>query len=154
MRVPYSSYLYDIDGEYRRKVTAAFWREQTYIEGVEEAPIYTPLIDSAKFDIDGDGIEEECVLRAGPTSGLFTFIVSASEDGELEYFNTFHSVACGLCFEKNEKGQTMLVGRHGDYTRYMMLSVEDGNIVIASDEQDIAYWGEQGIDSPYAWWDS
>ena len=44
----------------------------------------------------------------------------------------------------------MLVGKVGDKTRYMGMDVSDGNIVISSDEQDIFYWGEQGLNSPYA----
>ena len=44
----------------------------------------------------------------------------------------------------------MLVGKVGDKTRYMGMDVSDGNIVISSDEQDISYWGEQGLNSPYA----
>ena len=97
------------------------------------------------FDIDGDGKDEQCTLSAGPTSGLFTFIFSVSENGNLECFNIFNSAAMNLHFEKNAEGVMMLVGKVGDKTRYMGMDVSDGNIVISSDEQDISYWGEQGL---------
>ena len=111
---------------------------------------YGPVIDTATFDIDGDGKDEQCTLNCGPTSGLFTFIFSVTENGELEYFNIFNSPSLKLGFEKNAEGQVMLVGKVGEQTRYMGMDVDNGNIVISSDEQDISYWGEQGINSPYA----
>ncbi len=89
-------------------------------------------------------------MSAGPTSGLFTFIFSVSENGNLEYFNIFNSAAMNLHFEKNAEGIMILVGKVGNKTRYMGMDVNDGNIVISSDEQDISYWGEQGLNSPYA----
>lgn len=108
------------------------------------------LIDSATFDLDGDGVAEQCALGYGPTSGLFTFTFSVTENGELEYFNIFNSPYLQLSFEKNAEGKMMLIGKSGEQTRYMGMDVSDGNIVISSDEQDISYWGEQGITSPYA----
>ena len=46
-----------------------------------------------------------------------------------------------LEFETNTEGQTVLVGKEGGNTRYMTLGVENGNIVIYSDEQDIVRFG-------------
>lgn len=112
--------------------------------------LYTVVIDSADFDIDGDGIKEQCYLRYGPTSGLFTFIFSAAENGRLEYFNIFYSPYTDLSFEENKDGKMMLIGKNKDVNCYMGIDVSDGNIVISSDEQDVYYWGEQGLNSPYA----
>ena len=33
---------------------------------------------------------------------------------------------------------------------YLTMAIDDGNIVIYSDTQDVLYWGEQGLDSPFA----
>lgn len=111
---------------------------------------YSTVIDTANFDIDGDGKEEQSSLSAGPTSGLFTFIFSVSENGNLEYFNIFNSPYTELQFEKNAEGRMMLFGKSGEKTCYMGIDISDGNIVLSSDEQEVSYWGEQGLNSPYA----
>ena len=143
---PLSSYYYQIDDTYRTNIEKLFWSTVPYVDSHQ----YSPIIDTATFDIDGDGKDEQCTLSAGPTSGLFTFIFSVSENGNLECFNIFNSAAMNLHFEKNAEGVMMLVGKVGDKTRYMGMDVSDGNVVISSDEQDISYWGEQGLSSPYA----
>ena len=110
-------------------------------------------IDEATFDIDNDGKEEYCVLHYGPTSGLFSFSFSAIEDGVLEYFNIFTCPWTDLSFSTTAEGKTVLVGRGGDYEGEQLLSLDlddNGNIVIFSNSQDVFYWGEQGILSPYA----
>ena len=111
---------------------------------------YSTVIDTANFDIDGDGKEEQSSLSAGPTSGLFTFIFSVSENGNLEYFNIFNSPYTELQFEKNAEGRMMLFGKSGEKTCYMGIDISDGKIVLSSDEQEVSYWGEQGLNSPYA----
>ncbi len=146
MYMPHSSYMYTIDDTYRKNITALFWSDFPIIQ----VSNYFGIIDTATFDIDGDGIEEHCELSYGPTSGLFTFTISASVNGQLKYFNIFNSPVLELSFEKNTEGQVMLIGKDSDYTRYMSMYVDNGNIVITSDEQDISYWGEQGVDSPFA----
>ena len=119
------------------------------IIGADESQ-YSTVIDTANFDIDGDGKEEQCALSVGPTSGLFTFIFSVSENGNLEYFNIFNSPYTELKFEKNAEGRMLLVGKSGEKTCYMGMDISDGNIVLSSDEQEVSYWGEQGLNSPYA----
>ncbi len=143
---PLSSYVYRIDAAYRAKIKEMFWATMPYADSSQ----YSPIIDTANFDIDGDGKEEQCALSAGPTSGLFTFIFSVSENGNLEYFNIFNSPYTELKFKKNAEGIMMLVGKSGEKVCYMGMDISDGNIVISSDEQEISYWGEQGLNSPYA----
>lgn len=46
---------------------------------------YSPIIDSIDFDIDSDGIQENCALSYGPTSGVFSFYFEVSENGREEY---------------------------------------------------------------------
>lgn len=147
IQMPHSSYAYTIDDAYRQRLNEFFWSGNSIVESSQ----YSLIIDTATFDIDGDGKEEQCLLRYGPTSGLFTFIFSASENGVLEYFNIFTSPYLVLSFERNSEGQIMLVGKGSDdHVFYMGIEVYDGNIIISSDDQDVFYWGEQGVDSPYA----
>lgn len=132
---------------YPAKVNAKSWSLSDDLRHMEYNEQW---LDTATFDIDGDGKEEQCTLSAGPTSGLFTFIFSVSENGNLEYFNIFNSPYTELQFEKNAEGIMMLVGKNDDKNCYMGMVISDGNIVISSDEQEISYWGEQGLNSPYA----
>ncbi len=106
----------------------------------------------AAFDIDGDDKEEECCIFPGPTSGIFTFTFCAYEDGVLEYFNIYESPFMQFRFEHNETGQTVLVGEGYDGTYYMTLGVDDGNVVIYTDEQEISWWNINiyGVDSDFA----
>ncbi len=111
------------------------------------------IIDVARFDIDGDGKDEACTLRHGPTSGLFTFTFSAYEDGELEYFNVFNSPWMKMHFERSISGEMMLVGEGYKKDYHIGLEVRDGNIVLLTDDDDNGgfwYYGEQGVDSPLA----
>lgn len=150
--MPISSYAYNIDDKYIRKINELFWGKEI----VYQMPTYEIVFDSVCFDIDGDGIKEDCSLGYGPTSGIYTFTFSVYENGKLEYFNIFASLGVSnIHFDTNENGQVLLCGtqfvnENEPYTRYMSLAILDGNVSIFSDEQDITYWGEQGIDSPFA----
>ncbi|MGN0518624.1 MAG: M56 family metallopeptidase, partial [Acutalibacteraceae bacterium] len=147
IQTPTSSYAYNIDNDYREKITKLFW--SSGFPPMDLTSI-SSTIDTAIFDIDGDGKDETCTLNYGPTSGLFTFTLAAYEDGELEYFNIFNSPCLDLSFTKSADGKTILCGKDGEHTRYMGIDVDNENIVISCDEEDISYWGEQGINSPYA----
>ncbi len=144
--MPHSSYAYEIDADYRAEVRRLFWDNLPHIEN----PIASRR-SYALFDIDGDQTVEECYISGGPTSGIFSFSIRVYEGGDLEYFNIF--VAYGyisLYFETNVDGETILVGKENDRTRYMTLGVDNGNVVILSDGDGIGYWSEgQGVDSPY-----
>ena len=150
--MPISSYTYNIDDKYIHKINELFWGKEI----VYQMPTYEIVFDSVSFDIDGDGIKEDCSLGYGPTSGIDTFTFSVYENGELEYFNIFASLGVSnIHFNTNENGQVQLCGtqfvnENEPYTRYMSLAILDENVSIFSDEQDISYWGEQGIDSPFA----
>ena len=112
-------------------------------------------IDKTTADIDGDGINEYCILGYGPTSGLFTVTFSAYENGHLEYFNIFNSDVSDIQFGADKDGKTVIKGQvFADYDNQAYatyeISIKDGNIVLGSGDSMIAYWGEQGLDSPYA----
>lgn len=134
--MPHSSYHYEVGQEYNEKLTELFWKGFSLIE-----PGYTAVIDSAKFDIDNDGIEEDCCISYGHTSGLFSFVFTVSENGETEYKNSFVSSVMKLKFEENQDGKMMLFGDDGENQRYMSMEIVDGNIVIYSDEQDVILMG-------------
>ena len=149
---PISSYAYNIDDEYRENLSKLFWSDFP----VMQLNSLGPIIDSAVFDIDGDGDEEKCTLNYGPTSGLFTFTLAAYNDGELEYFNIFNSPwLLDLSFAINAEGKTILCGKDGNpdgnQTRYIIdIDVDNENIILSCDEIDFCYWGDQGPNSTYA----
>lgn len=112
-------------------------------------------IDKTTADIDGDGTNEYCILGYGPTSGLFTVTFSAYENGKLEYFNIFNSNIDDIQFGADKDGKTVIKGQvfadfdNIAYATYE-ISIKDGNIVVGSGDSMMPYWGEQGLDSPYA----
>ena len=153
--MPHSSYHYVIDDAYREKLDDLFWSAFSFDAVFEAELLYYLSIDEATFDIDDDGKEEYCVLNHGPTSGLFTFTFSVFEDGTLEYFNIFQTQYTELRFgllalSSKKEGQTILIGEGLNGTCSLTPSVEQGNIVLRGDKQEFLYWGEQGIDSPFA----
>lgn len=112
-------------------------------------------IDKTYYDIDNDGIKEDCILGYGPTSGLFTVTFSAYENGKLEYFNIFNSPVSEIQFGADNKGDIVIKGKafsDFDNIGYAVyeISIKDGNIVLGSGDSMMAYWGEQGIDSEFA----
>ncbi len=60
---------------------AADTADGTEVTDIIENTEIDNTIATAVFDIDKDGKDETCVLRYGPTSGLFTFILSVRENG-------------------------------------------------------------------------
>ena len=50
--MPHSSYGYRIDDEYREKLNNLFWSVIPIVENTK----YSPIIDTATFDVDGDGV--------------------------------------------------------------------------------------------------
>lgn len=144
VQMPHSSYGYVIDEAYREKVEALFWGDDTQIPKAT----YDYIIDFMTFDIDGDGVEEHCTLGPGITSGLFTFTLSVTEKGEPEYYNVFSSPFYYLSFAKTTTGEVQLRGQTqgtDPQVHYFRFGVENGNITLSSDEQTVAYWGEQGF---------
>ncbi len=131
--MPHSSYAYTIDDAYKAKLNELFWSDA--------ATAYTAplsfIMDEGIFDIDGDGTDEHCFLSIGPTSGIFTFSITAYENGKPEYSNLFTCPHTTLRFAITEEGQGILVRKDTNEETYLTLSVEDGNIVIFSDTQDI-----------------
>ena len=101
------------------------------------------IIDSASFDIDGDGIIEDCKIVDGPTSGLFTAVITASVNGNIKYKNTFNLAWGNLSFGEIDGSPCIIRERSQDQepkTEYLPLSVQEGRIVI------------DGLDPTYEWY--
>lgn len=152
--MPYSSYYYEINVQYLREVEALFWQDASISLGDTSCEI----IDSSNgglsmyYDIDDDGVKEAVSLGPGPTSGLFTFTITVTQDGEVEYFNMFSSESYDLRFVLDLDNNLLLEGTtHGEEpeVHFFEVSLANGNIRI-SRSANFSYWGEQGPDSPWA----
>lgn len=113
--------------------------------------------DKIAYDIDNDNVIENCYITAGPTSGIFTFCFAAFHNGELEYFNIFAPSECmDLSFKINDYSDKLqITGWQSEsstsfvYTYDVTVTHSDtygDNIML----HDMKYWGEQGIESPWA----
>jgi len=116
-------------------------RKQKYIDGIRQmlfgAEYSASVIDATSLDIDNDGVYEDCTMSYGPTSGLFTVVITASVDGRIKYKNTFNLAWGNVSFAEKD-GVAQLV-RDSEYHR---LYVEENRIVIEGlDSQYEGYWG-------------
>ena len=59
--------------------------------GIAESSFVVPQYDSTLCDIDNDGIIEHCSLGIGMTSGVSSFIITASDGVSQKYRNQFIS---------------------------------------------------------------
>ena len=109
----------------------------TVVSPTRTEPMRLPVLDMADLDIDGDGVTEKCVATFGPTSGLFTVILTASADGVVKYRNAFNLIHGELFFgEKDGKAQFIMDGE------YHNLFVQDNCIMIDNlDPKYEGYWG-------------
>lgn len=108
---------------------------------------YSYVIDTASFDIDNDGTVENCTISMGPTSGLFTVVITASTDEGIKYKNTFCLNSCGIKFCQ-ENGTTKVLLNSQDYETAAKtgniydISVKDHCIVIENADEYVTYWGD------------
>lgn len=108
---------------------------------------YSIVIDSASFDIDKDGTVENCTISIGPTSGLFTVVITASTDEGIKYKNTFCLNSCEIKFcQENEVTKVLLT--YQDYQTGTIteetydISVKNNCIVIENADEFVTYWGD------------
>lgn len=123
--------------------------ETIQLSGLEtESVPFDPVIDSILFDLDGNGVPEDCTMTYGPTSGLFTVVISASEKGVLKYRNTFHLSRSVLGFSEKDGALQILTQTHdflAGKTRSEALGVllDGGRIVLDGLDPDLeGYWGD------------
>ena len=122
---------YDVltPGKYRFEAHGA-WVEFQIITDFSD---FSFIYDTATFDIDGDGDLENCTMRPGNTSGMFTFlfIVKDKETGEVEYESRFYSQVYELSFEKGSDGITRVKAATRDetpVTHIFDISIKDGYV--------------------------
>lgn len=125
---PISSYYYEINDEYRKKLEERFWTEIVPME-------FNTIYDTATFDIDNDGVEEICTMSYGQTSGLFTFIFNAREVGknDVEYHTIIYSKPYDLSFQKGSDGITRVQGitqGENPETHLFDISIKDGYVYL------------------------
>lgn len=102
-----------------------------------------PIYDSIVFDVDGDGIDEVCVLGFGRTSGLFTFTFRAAEIGAdtLKYDTLFCTEWYDLSFVREDDGIVRVQGidqKEPPQTHLFDIAVVDGSIQLTEDGQNIS----------------
>ncbi len=134
---PLSSYAYTIDALYTSYVT---WK----IKGG------LPFLDAVQFDLDGDGREELITLTYGPTSGLFTVVLSVYRNGKTIERNTYNLCHGELALHKTADGLRL----SHTYSEWMdsapqtdvyAVSIRDGRIVWTNEEtgkEFSGYWGD------------
>lgn len=113
---------------------------------------YDLIKEVGEGDVDGDGKIERLQIGPGPTSGIYTFTVTATENGEKEYFNIFQSEFLYTAFMRDKSGKLYLRAetQMAEATVHMYeITVEDGNIVLSENGERLAYWGEQGLNSSW-----
>ena len=127
----YLSEHYDVltPGNYRFEAHGA-WVEFQILDNFN---MISAVYDTATFDIDGDGKEENCSLLFGRTSGLFTFIflVKDKETGDVEYETTIYSQVYELSFQKGADGKTKVQGitqGENPETHLFDISIKDGYV--------------------------
>ncbi len=65
--------------------------------------------DTLTFDIDSDGVDEECSLRRHETSGIFSFTLDVKQNGVTDYIAAYHTPLWGnLSFESCDDGEVRL----------------------------------------------
>ena len=102
-----------------------------------------PIYDSIVFDVDGDGIDEVCVLGFGRTPGLFTFTFRAAEIGAdtLKYDTFFCTEWYDLSFIREDDGVVRVQGvdqKDPPQTHLFDIAIVDGSIQLTEDGQSIS----------------
>ena len=122
---------YDVltPGKYRFEAHGA-WVE---FQIISDFSYFSVVYDTATFDIDGDGKEENCSMQYGRTSGVFTFrfYVQDKETNEVEYDTVIYSQWYDLSFQKGADGVTRVQGvTQGDNseTHLFDISIKDGYV--------------------------
>ncbi len=125
----------------------------TFSRGFNLQDSYDRLTSTGEWDIDGDGIKEVLQIGPGPTSGIYTFTITATENGKKEYFNIFQSDFSNNLFFTDSEGKLFLLAEtflnNDSFVHIYEISVEDGNIVLSENGEKLAYWGEQGLTSSW-----
>ena len=97
------------------------------LQDIQKESDYTGIkLDSAVWDIDNDGIYEDCSLYTGPTSGLTTYLVLVCVDGNVKYKEIITASLESEPYFDNQSEKPIIV-INGD--RYRMSVVNDSIIL-------------------------
>ena len=112
----------------------------SYVSGGRAITLDMP--DLAFADIDGDGEREMLVLGYGPTSGLFTFTVTAYRGGERVAGCIYQSDYYNLSFEKAD-GAVRVKGVPQDdgAAAYFDISLSGDTVTLNDDSGTLRQWG-------------
>ncbi|MBQ7324955.1 MAG: M56 family metallopeptidase [Clostridia bacterium] len=88
--------------------------------------------DSIIYDFDKDGIEDECVLGYGPTSGVFTFTFTVKRDVEYLYHDLYYNfdIPQKMYFRISTAGyvdKLQVCMEYKNTTEYYDIIIEDGH---------------------------
>ncbi len=148
--IAYSSDL-DLDklDEHFQRAKETFWFAYIDLDELEKSQ---PK-DSAVFDIDNDGIDEEVQLRLGPTYGVNSISITALENGKREYYCTFQTDWDHFEFQRDETGKVFLYlhgtkFEHVPEVAWMELSAEDIFVIVTPTQKDDIVHKEVASESP------
>lgn len=140
IRMPYSSYWYEIDDTYRATLDGLFWAEYTDLR----EPVFSSVFDSVSFDVDKDGKKEVCTLSYGPTSGLFSFtFIVHPDDPKVSGFEYYQYFVLGRAYELSFDVADGVLRIRGDWHDssekpvYFDIDICDGKIQLRCDEDEI-----------------
>ena len=89
-------------------------------------------IDTARYDIDGDGSRELILLRYGPTSGVFTLDLVGVKNCGIAYDDVFHMPSWGDSHVLAEHdGALCICAENDSEKRYLEIGTEDGHFTLA-----------------------
>ena len=109
----------------------------------ETSTVLNDLLDSALFDIDGDGTDEECYIYIGPAQKVYSFDLRVYENGILEYYCTF--IPNGYNdFHFSQNGNTLFTatetgGTQQEHSFYV--TVSGSNLSLQESDGLTSVWG-------------
>lgn len=95
-----------------------YLKDMLFAEPGQQSSGY-PVYDTMVFDIDGDGMDEECTLRDGRGLGLITFTLEAKQDQFYDYANVYFLPLQNLSFVKDNDGVVCIRGFDLTGKRYL-----------------------------------
>lgn len=113
---------------------------------------WTPYMDQALLDVDGDGTKEACYLCYGPTSGVFTFALAALEKDKVEYFNIYSCDFATFSFVENRGTPTVQAVSQNGSVAFFTIATQGKDLLLMQGDQSLPLWGDandQGVDSPH-----
>ncbi len=116
-----------------------------YIAYVGDVGFYVtdPLgtASQAAFDIDSDGITEDCYVYRHPLTGASVMILCAYENGVLEYCNSYYpGNYYEFLFLDSENGKKVIEAK-GESSKLFTITVQGFNLVLTdSENKQLEYW--------------